>query len=97
MPSKLPHSYVPQQLPKCLANYGYNAEALCLNLYYVFKRNSCRKKYLLETEESLVLDELVVLHHVQNYRLSILPALQCVVAIKSALKKLLLEEMPKNG
>ena len=27
---------------KCMAQYGNNAEELCLNLYYFFKRSSCR-------------------------------------------------------
>ena len=48
-------------------------------------------------EESLGLDELVVLHHVKNHLLSLLLALQCVIVIKSALKKLLQEELPKNN
>ena len=60
---------------KVLAKYGYNAEELCLNLYYFFKRSSCRRKDLFEIEDSLSLDELVVLHHVQNCWMSLLSAL----------------------
>ena len=61
---------------KGLAKYGYNAEELCLSLYYFFKRISCRKKNLFEIEECTGFDESVILCHVQNHWLSLLPALQ---------------------
>ena len=79
-----------------LAKQRYKAEELCLNLYYFFNRSSCRRKDLCEIEEYLGLDEMVTLHHVQSHWLSLVPALQHVVAIKSVLKKLLPEELPKN-
>lgn len=69
---------------------------MCLNLYYFFKKTPCRKSELFNIEESLGLDELVVLHHVQSHWLSLVPALQQFLVVKEALKKLLLEEMPKN-
>ena len=49
-----------------------------------FKRTSCRRKDLFEIEESLGLYQPVVLLHIQNCCFSVLPALQHVVAIKSA-------------
>ena len=76
MPPKLLH-VCHNSIQKGLTKYGYNAEELCLNLCYFFKRSSCRR-----IEESLGLDELLVLHHVQNHWLSLLFALQYVVAIK---------------
>ena len=51
---------------KGTAQYEYNAEELCLNLYYFFKRSSCRQKDLFEIEESLGLEELIALHLVQS-------------------------------
>ena len=47
-------------------------------------------------EESLGLEELVLHHHVQSHWLSLVPALECLVQIKEALKKLLIEELPKR-
>ena len=85
------HSSFQKGLTKC----GYNAEELCLSLFYFFKRTSCTRKYLFEINESLGLDELVLLYHVQNHWLSLLPGLQYVAAIKSAPKKLLPEKLPK--
>ena len=81
---------------KGLAKYGYNAEELFLDLYYFFKRSSCRRKDIFEIQDSLGFVEWIVLHDVQNHWLSLLPALQYVVTIKSAVKKLLLNELPKN-
>ena len=66
------------------------------NLYYSFKRSSCRQEDLFEIEESLGLEELIVLNHVQSLWLSLVPTLQCLVTIKGSVKKLLLEDMPKN-
>ena len=37
-----------------------------------------------------------MLHHVQSQWLSLVPTLQCLVTIKDAVNKLLLEDMPKN-
>ena len=37
-----------------------------------------------------------MLHHVQSCWLSLVPTLQCLVTIKDAVKKLWLEDMPKN-
>ena len=81
---------------KGLAQFGQNAEELCLNLYYFFKKSPCRKSELYEIEEKLGLDELVVLHHVQSLWLSLVPTLERFLTVKQALKKLLLEEMPKK-
>ena len=81
---------------KGLAQFGHNVEEMCLNLYYVFRKTPCRKSELFNIEESLGLDELVILHHVQSHWLSLVPALQWFLVVKEALKKLLLEEMPKN-
>ena len=50
---------------KGLLQYGMNAEELCLSLFYFFKWSSCRREDLLQIEESLGLDELIVLHHVR--------------------------------
>ena len=81
---------------KGLEQFGFNAEDLCLNLYYFFKKSPCRKSELYDIEESLGLDDLVVLCHVQSRWLSLVPALQLFLAVKEALQKLLLVEMPKN-
>ena len=61
---------------KGLSKYGYNAEELCLNLYYFFKRSSCQRQDLFEIEESLGLEELILLCHVQSCWLSLIPALE---------------------
>ena len=61
---------------KGLSKYGYNAEELCLGLYYFFKRSSCRRQDLFEIEESLGLEELILLCHVQSCWLSLIPALE---------------------
>ena len=60
------------------------------------QKTPCRKSELFNIEESLGLDELVVLHHVQSCCLSLVQGLQQFLVVKEALKKLLLEEMPKN-
>ena len=73
------------------AQFGQNAEELCLNMYYFFKKSPCRKYALYDIEEKLGLNELVVLHHAQSRWLSLVPALQRVRTVKGALKKLLLE------
>ena len=41
--------------------YGDNAEELCMNLYYFFKNNPCRREDLFEIEETLDLQEIVIL------------------------------------
>ena len=79
-----------------MAQNGYTVEELYINLYYVFKAEFMKTKRLFEIEESLGLEELVLLHHVQSQWLSLVPALQCLVTIKDAVKKLLLEDMPKS-
>ena len=48
---------------KGVKQYGDNAEELCMNLYYFFKNNPCRRKDLFEIEEALNLEELVLLWH----------------------------------
>ena len=47
-------------------------------------------------EESLGLEELILLHHVQSWWLSLVPALEQLVEIKDALKKLVIDELPKQ-
>ena len=61
---------------KGIAKYGYNAEELCLNLCYIFKRSSCQQQDLFEIEESLGLEEHILLCHVQSHWLSLIPALE---------------------
>ena len=46
---------------KGVKQYGDNAEELCMNLYYFFKNNPCRREDLFEIEETLDLEELVLL------------------------------------
>ena len=82
---------------KGIAKYGYNAVELCLNLYYFFKRSSCQQQDLFEIEESLGLEELILLCHVQNCWLSLIPASEQLVKIKEAANKLLLVELPKDA
>ena len=48
---------------KGVKQYGDNAEELCMNLYYFFKNNPCRREDLFEIEETLDLEELVLLCH----------------------------------
>ena len=81
---------------KGLSKCGSNAEKLCISLFYFFSKSSCRHADLFEMEESLRLEELVLHHHVQSHWLSLVPALECLVQIKEALKKLLIEELPKQ-
>ena len=50
---------------KGVKQYGDNAEELCMNLYYFFKNNPCRREDLFEIEETLYLEELVLLRHTQ--------------------------------
>ena len=38
---------------KRVKQYGDNAEELCMNLYYLFKNNPCRREDLFEIEETL--------------------------------------------
>ena len=38
---------------KGVKQYGDNAEELCMNLYYFFKNNPCRREDLFEIEETL--------------------------------------------
>ena len=47
-------------------------------------------------EESLGLEELVLWHHVQSQWLSLVPALEWLVEIKDALKKLVIDELSKQ-
>ena len=81
---------------KGLLKYGFNAEKLCINLFYFFNKTSARQKDLFDIEQSLGLEKLVLQHHVQSRWLSLVPALQHLLHIKDALKKLLLEELPKQ-
>ena len=69
-----------------LSQYGNNVEELCLALYYFFKCSSCRRQDLFAIEDSLGLEELLVMHHTQSHCLSLVPALQCVVQIQDAIK-----------
>ena len=69
--------------------YGDNAEELCMNLYCFFKNNPCRREDLFETEETLDLEELVLLRHTQCRWLSLIPALQRLTKVKEAVKKLI--------
>ena len=81
---------------KGLSKYENNAEKLCISLFYFFSKSSCRHANLFEMEEFLGLEELVLHCHVQSHWLSLVPALECLVQIKEALKKLLIEELPKQ-
>ena len=47
-------------------------------------------------EESLGLEELFLQCHVQSWWLSLVPALEWLVEIKDALKKLVIDELPKQ-
>ena len=96
VPNKLCDSCLPQSFKKGIAKYGYDAEELCLNLNYFFKRSSHWWQDLFEKEESLGFKEFILLHHVQRCWLSIVPALEWIVKIKEAVNKLLLMELPKN-
>ena len=62
------------RLHRGFENYGLNVEELWMNLYYFFKRSACRRQDLFQIEESLGLEELVVLCHVQSQWLSLMPA-----------------------
>ena len=74
---------------KGVKQYGDNAEELCMNLYYFFKNNPCRREDLFEIEETLDLEELVLLCHTQCRWLSLIPALQRLTKVKEAVKKLI--------
>ena len=74
---------------KGVKQYGDNAEELCMNLYYFFKNNPCRREDLFEIEETLDLEELVLLCHTQHRWLSLIPALQRLTQVKEAVKKLI--------
>ena len=49
-----------------LKKFGLNAEELYMNLYYFLKRSACRRQDLFQIEESLGLEELVILCHMQS-------------------------------
>ncbi len=72
---------------KGLEKFGVQAEELALNLYYFFNKSSCRREDLFAIEESLGLDEMVLLHHVQSRWLSLVPVLECIEELRPALKK----------
>ena len=76
VPTKLSDSCLSQKLQKRIAKYGYNVEELYLKLYYIFKRSSHQWQDLFEAEESLGLQELISLHHIQSCWLSLIPALE---------------------
>ena len=44
---------------KRLLKYGFNAEKLCINLFYFFSKTSARQMDLFDIEQSLGLEELV--------------------------------------
>ena len=74
---------------KGVKQYGDIAEELCMNLYYFFKNNPCRRGDLFEIEETLNLEELVLLCHTQCRWLSLIPTLQRLTQVKEAVKKLI--------
>ena len=74
---------------KGVKQYGDNAEELCMNLYYFFKNNPCRREDLFEIEEALDLEHLVLLRHTQCRWLSLIPALWRLTKVKEAVKKLI--------
>ena len=74
---------------KGVKQYGDNAEELCMNLHYFFKNNLCRREDLFEIEETLDLEELVLLCHTRCRWLSLIPALQRLTKVKEAVKKLI--------
>ena len=78
-----------------LSRYGNNVEELCLALYYFFKHSSCRKQDLIKIEDSLDMEELLIMHHAQSHWLSLVPAWQHIVQIQDAIKKLL-QDLPKS-
>ena len=55
-----------------------------------------QKEDLLEIKESLGLDELLLLCHVQSLWLSLLPTLLQLVQIKEAVKQLILVDLPRS-
>ena len=66
---------------KGVKQYGDNAEELCMNLYYFFKNNPCRREDLFEIEETFYL--------YQCRWLSLIPTLQRLAKVKEAVKKLI--------
>ena len=60
-----------------------------MNLYYFFKNNPCRREDLFEIEETLDLEELVLLCHIHCRWLSLIPGLQRLTKVKEAVKKLI--------
>ena len=73
---------------KGVKQYGDNAEELCMDLYY-FLNNPCRREDLFEIEETLELEELVLLCHTQCRWLSLIPSLQRLTNVKEAVNKLI--------
>ena len=69
---------------------------MVLNLYYFITKSPARRADLLEIEETLGLSDLVLLHHVQSRWLSLVPAIQRVMSMKTALLKLFVDQLPKN-
>ena len=51
---------------KGILKYGFGVEELCMNPFYFFSKTSCMQSDLFEIEQSLGLEELVMLSHVQN-------------------------------
>ena len=96
MPSKL-HSCVPQQLWKKVWPNMVTVLKSCVSVCITSSRGAHAEVRIYLKLKTLGQDELVVLHHVLNHCLSLLPALQSDVAIKSSVNELLLEELPKNG
>ena len=60
---------------KGVKQYGDNAEELCMNLYYFFKNNPCKREDLIEVEETPDLEELLLLWPTQCRWLSLIPAI----------------------
>ena len=65
-----------------------NSEELCLNLYYFFKNSPSRREDLFEMEDTLDLEKLDLLCLTQCRWLSLIQALQRLVKVKEAVKKL---------
>ena len=60
-----------------------------MNLYHFFKNNPCRREDQFEIEETLDLEELVLLCHTHYRWLSLISALQRLTKVKEAVKKLI--------
>ena len=78
-----------------LKKYRSDAEELVLNLYYFITKSPARRLDLFEIEETLGLNDLVLLHHVQSLVFGV-PSVQHVMSMKAALVKLFADEFPKN-